>query len=87
MMVMSSWQVQEAKQRFSEVLRHARSDGPQVVTRHGAEIAVVIDIDEYRHMSGAEADFKEFLRSGPDLGELDIRRSSEPARAVDLELG
>lgn len=84
---MGPWQVQEAKQRFSEVLRHARTDGPQVVTRHGEEIAVVIDIEEYRHLSHQRPDFKEFLRSGPDLTELDIERSGEPARSVDLELG
>jgi len=40
--------VQDAKQRFSELIRTAHADGPQVVTRHGEEIAVVIDIAEYR---------------------------------------
>ncbi len=39
------WQVQEATQRFSEVLRAVRDDGPQTITRHGEEVAVVIDID------------------------------------------
>lgn len=83
----STWQVQEAKQRFSEVLRQAQTDGPQIVTRHGEEIAVVLNIEEYRHLRPASLDFKEFLRSGPDLSELDIRRSSEVARSVELELG
>jgi prevent-host-death family protein len=46
------WQVQEAKQRFSEVLRRAKSDGPQVVTKHGRDIAVVIDIEEYHRLAG-----------------------------------
>ncbi|MHA6762869.1 type II toxin-antitoxin system Phd/YefM family antitoxin [Streptacidiphilus sp. PAMC 29251] len=55
------WQVQEAKQRFSEVLRRAHEDGPQVVTRHGAEVAVVIDIGEYRRLKGEELSFKGFL--------------------------
>lgn len=81
---MSSWQVQEAKQRFSEVLRHAHADGPQIVTRHGEEIAVVIDIEEYHRLRAARLDFKEFLRAGPDLSELDIRRSKEPVRTVEL---
>jgi len=45
------WQVQEAKQRFSEVLRAAESE-PQIVTKHGEEIAVVIDIAEYRRLRG-----------------------------------
>ena len=78
------WQVQEAKQRFSEVVRSARSDGPQFVTKHGDEVAVVLDIREYRRLQGAR-DFKEFLRSGPDPDALEIRRSRELARPVDLD--
>ena len=38
------WQVQDAKQRFSELLRTAHAEGPQIVTRHGEEIAVVIEL-------------------------------------------
>ena len=79
------WQVQEAKQRFSEVVRSARSDGPQFVTKHGSEVAVVLDIREYRRLQGGARNFKEFLRSGPDLDLLDIRRSREAARPVDLD--
>ena len=37
-----SWQVQDAKQRFSDLIRKAHAEGPQVVTRHGEEIAVVM---------------------------------------------
>jgi prevent-host-death family protein len=76
--------VQEAKQRFSEVVRSARSDGPQFVTRHGDEVAVVLDIQEYRRLQGGARDFKAFLRTAPDLEGLDVRRSDEPARTVDL---
>lgn len=67
-----SWPVQDAKQRFSEVLRRAHAEGPQVVTRHGDEVAVVIDIREYRHLRGGEADFKDFLTSagGPFLDDI-----------------
>ena len=78
------WQVQEAKQRFSEVVRSARADGPQIVTKHGDEVAVVLDIREYRRLKGGVRDFKTFLESGPDLDLLDIRRSKEPARIVEL---
>lgn len=58
------WQLQEAKQRFSELIRSVETDGPQFVTRHGEEVAVVIDIGEYRRLrGGGEQDFKQFLRS------------------------
>jgi prevent-host-death family protein len=78
------WQLQDAKQRFSELIRSVQVDGPQFVTRHGEEVAVVIDIAEYRRLRGGVPDFKEFLRSGPDLDVLEISRSTEAARVVDL---
>ncbi|HEY6275445.1 MAG TPA: type II toxin-antitoxin system Phd/YefM family antitoxin [Streptosporangiaceae bacterium] len=78
------WQVQDAKQRFSELLRSARSDGPQVVTRHGEEVAVVIDIADYRHLKGETTDFKEYLRSGPAFDDVDLARSLELPRGIDL---
>jgi antitoxin Phd len=59
------WQVQEAKQRFSELLRAVQSDGPQIVTRHGEEIAVVIDIADFHRLRGDVADVKDVLLGGP----------------------
>lgn len=78
-----AWQVQDAKQRFSELLRTARTEGPQVVTRHGEEIAVVIDIADFRHLSGDIAEFKDYLRSGPDFEDLDLTRTPEHPRDTD----
>ncbi|WP_114453719.1 type II toxin-antitoxin system Phd/YefM family antitoxin [Halopolyspora algeriensis] len=75
------WQVQEAKQRFSEVLRCARGSGAQFVSRHGEDVAVVLDIAEYRRLSGD--DFKSFLRSGPCFDDLEITRSAELPRDID----
>jgi prevent-host-death family protein len=77
------WQVQEAKQRFSELLRAAKASGPQIVTRQGKEIAVVIDISEFRRLKGDIPDFKDFLRSGPDFEDLDLARSRELPCEID----
>jgi prevent-host-death family protein len=82
--VSAHWQLQEAKQRFSEVVRSAASDGPQFVTRHGDEVAVVLDIREYRRLKGAP-DFKAFLRSAPTFDLPDVDRSDDLARPVTLE--
>jgi prevent-host-death family protein len=79
-----SWQVQEAKQRFSELIRAARSDGPQIVTRHGEEIAVVMDIADYQHLRGGTAEFKDYLRSGQPFEDLDLSRSTERPRIIDM---
>ena len=80
---MSVWQVQEAKQRFNELLRAAKSDDPQIVTRHGEEIAVVLDIAEFHRLRGDVADFKEFLTTGPDFDDLELTRSGEQPRGGD----
>lgn len=77
------WQVQDAKQRFSELLRSAHADGPQIITRHGQEVAVVIDIAEYWHLKGDVADFKDYLRAGPGIDDLDLARSTEGPRDTD----
>ena len=83
-MIEAHWQVQDAKQRFSELIRQARSDGAQFVTQHGAEVAVVLDIDEYRLLSGQSTDFKQYLLAGPHSDELVVERSRELPRSVDL---
>lgn len=68
------WQVQEAKQRFSEVVRRALSEGPQVVTRHGEPAVVVVAADEYQRLLGQPLDLAAFLLdpSGPRFDDLDL---------------
>ena len=80
-----SWQVQEAKQRFSEVLRAAELGEPQIVTKHGLEIAVVIDIAEYHRLRGDSAGLMAYLRA--ELltdADLEIERQREQPRVIDL---
>ena len=87
---MAHWQVQEAKQRFSELLRSAHDDGPQIVTRHGEEIAAVLDIAEYRRLKGEKVDFKTFLLSGPPyFDDLDqhLTRNKNLPRDIDWTEG
>ena len=79
------WQLQEAKQRFSELVRHARAHGPQVVTKHGEEVAVVVSIEEYRRLTDDLPSLKDLLLAAPDLEALDLRRSREPARVIEME--
>jgi antitoxin Phd len=82
---MGQWQLQEAKQQFSRLVDRAREDGPQVVTRHGREVAVVLDVDEYRRLCGEGADFKAFLMGPPYIDvELPVEHDGNPSRDVDL---
>lgn len=51
---MARWPVRQAEHRFSELLRSAHEEDPQIVTRHGEEVAVVLDVDEYRKLRGPQ---------------------------------
>jgi prevent-host-death family protein len=89
------WQVQDAKQRFSEMIRAVTSNGPQVITRHGEDIAVVVDIGEYRRLTRPSVDLASVLLGGPRFGdgtadvfaEIEAERKADFGRAVDLEAG
>jgi prevent-host-death family protein len=84
-----AWQVQEAKQRFSEVIRAAQAGEPQVVTRHGEEIVVIIDIAAFRRLHRQATPLMDYLVAEPNLDrdlELDeyIERGDDLPRAVEL---
>lgn len=79
-----AWQLQEAKQHFSELVSRARRDGPQVVTKHGKEAVVVVSAEEYQRLRGGGPNLVEFIRSAPDFDLLDLRRASDRGRDVEL---
>jgi prevent-host-death family protein len=72
-----AWQLQAAKQRFSELVRRAQREGSQVVTKRGREAVVVVSAEEYRRLKGPGDNLIGFLRSAPDFDLLDLRRASD----------
>jgi len=84
--VIRSWQLQEAKNKFSQVVENAVSDGPQIITKHGVEVAIVISFAEYQKMITSKGKVSEFFRDSPLAGiDLDLWRDKSDARE-DLEL-
>ncbi len=81
---MPVWQLHEAKSRLSELLERAHRDGPQVITRHGVERAVVLSIEDYRRLQRLTPSLKDYLLSGPKVEDFEIERSPDLGRAVDL---
>ena len=79
-----AWQLQAAKQRFSELVERAQREGPQVVTKHGRETVVVVSAEEYRRLKGPADNLLEFLRAAPDFDLLDLRRASDRSREPAL---
>ena len=81
---MAVWHVQEAKTRLSEVIERAHTEGPQTITRHGAERAVVLSIEDYRALVAQKPDFKAHLLGGPKVDHFTIERDRDTGRAVEL---
>ncbi|GDX58853.1 antitoxin [Comamonadaceae bacterium] len=80
---MQTWQLQEAKSRFSEVVDLSLKEGPQLVTRRGQDAVVILAASDYRRMSGAPSLLKT-LFSAPRGTPLILDRSQEPIRELDL---
>jgi hypothetical protein len=54
------------------------------VTKHGRETVVVLDIDEYRRLTAPRMNFKEFLLTMPRIDDLELERSEDMGREIDL---
>lgn len=81
---MKRWQLQEAKNRLSALVREARR-GPQVITVHGRDAAVVLSREEFDLIRRPRESLKEFFRRSPLRGaRLDLERSRETGREVEL---
>ena len=83
----SRWRLQDAKARFSELVRLAHSDGPQHVTLHGRDSVVVVGADEFQRLKGARTGqlLIEALQASPHREiEVEPRRSAMPVRVVKL---
>lgn len=80
-MPMPVWSVQDAKARFSEFLERCLSEGPQVVTRRGTKLAVLVSVDEWRRRQAvARPSLKQLLLSDEARGELPVRRRGSSRR-------
>lgn len=82
---MHVWQLQEAKARFSELIRQVGKEGPQMITVRGDEEAVVLSATAYQKLTGQQPSFLEFVAHSPLKGlELAIARDRSAARPLRL---
>ena len=78
------WRLADAKNRFSELVNRALSEGPQLVLRRD-DAVVVMDRQEYEKLAGKRPGFKEFLMgAGPSLEGLSLKRDRSPMRRIKL---
>lgn len=80
------WQLQEAKNKFSEVVEEALKRGPQLITKRGVEAVIVLSYAEYRQLTAFQQKLSTFFRESPLVEvELDLHRDQSSARP-DLAL-
>lgn len=85
---MHEWQLQDARNRFSELVRRAQAEGPQTVTVHGKPTAVVISADAYAALTKPRPSLADYLLTGPpwpdDLVDLINNRARDTGRDLAL---
>ena len=84
--VSDTWATQDAKNRFSEVVRRAKTEGPQFVTKHGETEAVVISFEEYQNKyKKPSRTLLEIFKDSPLYGsDIIIERDQDLGRDIDL---
>lgn len=84
---MKIWPVQDAKARFSELLDACVSEGPQVVTRRGAETAVLVPIAEWKRLNNAaRPTLKELLMTDEGRADFDLPQRGLAKRRTSVAL-
>ena len=77
----ATWTIADAKAKFSEVVRKAEHEGPQEITRHGEEAAVLVSKKEWDRMTKRKGTLAEFFANSPLRGSgirIPARRKSKP---------
>jgi antitoxin Phd len=81
----SSWPLATAKARLTQLVDAALAGTPQIITRHGEDVVIVIATKQYAKAIGQRSTIAEFFARSPLAGvDLDIERNSSTARPVDL---
>jgi prevent-host-death family protein len=82
---MQTWQLQHAKNRFSEVVNQALEQGPQVITRRGTQAVVVLSVEDYQRLCKPKRNLVEFFSDSPLAeAELDLKRSRDRGREIEI---
>jgi prevent-host-death family protein len=82
---MTTWQLQDAKARLSEVIKSAVQEGPQEVTVRGKPSAVILSVETYQAMKKQRPDFVSFMQQSPLQSEdIVIQRTASLTRDISL---
>ena len=81
----NTWKLQDAKNKFSNFVKSAQKDGPQIVTKHGKKAIVILAFEDFKKLSKPKIDFYKFLQKSP-LANLDLKidRNKDLPREINL---
>ena len=81
----NTWQLQDAKSKFSQLVENAMLNEPQFVTKHGNNAVVILSFENYKKITKPTTDLVAFLRNSPlrDI-ELNISRNRDLPRDIEL---
>ncbi|MBI5952295.1 MAG: type II toxin-antitoxin system Phd/YefM family antitoxin [Chloroflexi bacterium] len=79
-----TWQIQDAKNKLSEVIARALKQGPQLITKRGEKTAVVISYAEYENLRKSRGKLSEFFQTSPLAGLELVRDKSLPRKGFEL---
>tara|TARA_R110002073_G_scaffold211794_1_gene372095 strand:+ start:1493 stop:1741 length:249 start_codon:yes stop_codon:yes gene_type:complete len=82
---MRQWQLQDAKARFSEVVKRARSEGPQEITLRGEPAAILMSREEFEKLKGKKPSLVSFLKASP-LKDVDLNLERDKSLTREIEL-
>jgi len=80
---MMQWQLQDAKNQLSSVVKKASDEGPQIINVRGKPAAIVLSIEEYQRLTKPKTRLTDFFKNSP-LHDLELDRSKDFAREVEL---
>ena len=80
-----TWQLQEAKNKFSKLVEKAQHEGPQIVTKHGKESVVILSMEEYNKIIKPKSNLFQFIQTSPlSKALIDIDRDKSLCREIEL---
>ncbi|MGL5836512.1 MAG: type II toxin-antitoxin system Phd/YefM family antitoxin [Waterburya sp.] len=83
--MLNQWQLQEAKNKFSQVVKQAQQGKPQYITVHGKPTAVVVSIEDYQKLNLSQTSLSEALMTPIIEQDLDFSRSQDTGRDITFD--
>ncbi|MGL4883226.1 MAG: type II toxin-antitoxin system Phd/YefM family antitoxin [Waterburya sp.] len=83
--MLNQWQLQEAKNKFSQVVKQAQQGKPQYITVHGKPTAVVVSIEDYQKLNLSQTSLSEALMTPIIEQDIDLSRDRDTGRDINFD--